>query len=368
MALQKIFKPFEQADNTVTRRYGGTGLGLSISKKFANAMSGDVTVASVQGEGSTFTITLPLGSLVGVRLIGSDEGRQLVEQQLQKNAEVEQVCLKPSRILLIDDGESNRQLASLVLRRLGMQVVEGTNGQEAVDLAQASKFDLILMDMQMPVMDGYTAAGVLRERGLTLPIVALTANAMHGDEDKCKSAGCSHFLTKPIDINALVAILAETLGTIEGASPRHSHLLASEPAPDLKTSQSVLSASRKSSCILSQTGARRPVVSVFPSDDPEFRAIIVKFTESLLARLPVMLEAFEKADFESLSDHAHWLKGAGGTVGFNEFTEPARRLESLAKDQAKSELEPVLAEIIEIAKAIHVDSLPESIQPVLEKV
>ena len=113
---------------------------------------------------------------------------------------------------MVDDGETNRQLLSLVLRRMGLDVAEAANGQEALETVASQPVDVILMDMQMPIMDGYEATRRLRESGMSLPIVALTANAMQGDEQKCRDAGCDRFLTKPLDLDKLAQLMIEILG------------------------------------------------------------------------------------------------------------------------------------------------------------
>ena len=367
--LARIFNPFEQADSSVTRRFGGTGLGLSISKRFADAMGGEIRVRSVKGEGSVFTVSLPTGSLDGVRMLDSQEAARLLEDNKQQaDSDSTQRRLRPSRVLLVDDGESNRELVSLVLRRLGLEVIEAENGQQAVDRASAESFDLILMDMQMPVMDGYTAAGRLREMGQTIPIVALTANAMHGDEDKCRKAGCSDFLTKPVNMDKLIDLLTEALGEVEaddsaiglpaagGENTRSDRKSATVVAIDRTASDR---GPGQTTAVRTGTPSKHPpVVSSFPLDDPEFRRIVEKFVDHLLQRLQAMYGALADRDFKALAGHAHWLKGSGGTVGFAEFSEPAARLESLAKNEAASEIGSVLAELIEIAQAIELDGDP----------
>ena len=136
-----------------------------------------------------------------------------ITQTLRKT--VERVTIKGQlpavRILVVDDGDSNRKLINLVLSRAGAVVQCARHGKEAVEILGKTSFDLVLMDMQMPVMDGYTATRLLRERGLSTPIIALTADAMKGTEARCREAGCTSFLTKPIDMDKLVSSLAETL-------------------------------------------------------------------------------------------------------------------------------------------------------------
>ena len=178
--FEAIFDPFVQADSSVTRQFGGTGLGLTISRRVARALGGDIHVASELGKGSTFTATIATGPLEGVRILNApaSECVQSVEQKPQDSASQ----LTGARILVVEDGETNRKLISLLLRRAGANVSLAENGKIGAEAAIRDAFDLILMDMQMPVMDGYAATILLRQHGLTIPIFALTAHAMKGDE------------------------------------------------------------------------------------------------------------------------------------------------------------------------------------------
>ena len=196
---------------------------------------------------------------------------QLLEQTKQPESRPGAVRLRPSRVLLVDDGESNRELIALLLRRAGVEVHEAANGAEALQQVEEHAFDLVLMDMQMPVMDGYTATEQLRQLGHSMPIVALTANAMQGDEDRCRAAGCSHFLTKPINIDRLLELLAETLGVADEAScdvesgagdtvrPAADDCCGDPREPSLRRP--------------SDASPHRFVVPSLPLDDPEMRRI-----------------------------------------------------------------------------------------------
>ena len=211
--IDRIFDPFGQADTSTTRRFGGTGLGLTISRQFAEAMGGSLTVTSRFGEGSTFTAIVDAGDVSEADWVDSDAARQQTSETGDRATSQKHGLPTGAHILLVDDGEANRQLVSLILVRAGLRVDMAENGKVAMEMAEANDYDLILMDMQMPVMDGYTATQNLRANGYRTPIIALTANAMKGDEDKCRDAGCSGFLTKPIDIDKLINALGEFLNT-----------------------------------------------------------------------------------------------------------------------------------------------------------
>lgn len=318
--LEKIFDPFAQADSSVTRRFGGTGLGLAVSKQLAEALGGEVSVTSQEGKGSTFTLVISTGPLEGIAMITADQAAAAMSQVAASNNKVLQ--LPPCKILAVDDGDSNRKLIKLVLERAGVNVALATNGQEAVDLALAEHFDIILLDMQMPIMDGYTAATVMRQAGLQQPIIAMTAHAMRGDEEKCRAAGCSGFMTKPIKIDLLLSTLNELLGG--AANSFESETAVAEVRDDTDAENNAHEPATK------QVEAK-PIVCSFPLDDPDFLEIAEQFVGRLRQQIAVMKAAHEAGDFAQLAQLAHWLKGSGGTAGFNDFTKPAIDFEHAAK-------------------------------------
>ena len=208
--ISALFQTFSQADASTTRKFGGTGLGLAISMRLAHMLGGDLSVTSQRGVGSTFTLAVPAGSLAGVRMIANT--KEIVQTSPKDLHGAAPVRLS-GRILLVEDGKDNQRLISMILRRAGAEVQVAEHGGIALDAVQAANhngdpFALVLMDMQMPVMDGYEATRRLRDAGEVLPILALTAHAMSGDRDKCLAAGCNEYITKPID-------RAKFLGTCE---------------------------------------------------------------------------------------------------------------------------------------------------------
>lgn len=210
--ITNLFQPFSQADTSTTRNFGGTGLGLAISQRLARKLGGDVAVTSCPGKGSTFALTVSTGNLDWVNFV---EGPCLVrpEPDTTDPKPLSEIRID-ARVLLAEDGIDNQRLISFVLKKAGAKVVVAENGEVAYKLAlaeqaQGNAFDVILMDMQMPVMDGYQATRSLRDSGYTRPIIALTAHAMNDDRAKCINAGCDDYSTKPIDRKALLALIAK---------------------------------------------------------------------------------------------------------------------------------------------------------------
>lgn len=221
--IERLFQAFVQADNSMARRFGGTGLGLRISKRLAQMLGGDISVTSEPDVGSVFCLSLSLEKINENNWLTPDEACATTTNQkkeVEDSPKLPSHPLKGMRILLAEDGPDNIRLISFHLRKAGAEVETVENGKLTVEqmtqdgtvdgpLEEPVRFDVILTDMQMPEMDGYQSTRLLREKGCTLPIVALTAHAMAGDLQKCLDAGCTDYTTKPIDRKRLIELLQQ---------------------------------------------------------------------------------------------------------------------------------------------------------------
>ncbi len=326
--LDSIFDTFCQADNSVTRRFGGTGLGLPISLELARALGGELTVKSREGAGSTFTLTID-GGMAGEH--------ELIEPEQDKPAELYSSpaptvrhALPAARILLVEDGAINRKLITAILKPAGISDLDtADNGKRGVELATSIDYDLVLLDMQMPILDGYSAARAMREAGLAMPIIALTAHTMKGDREKCRKAGCDDYLAKPINVDELLDKVGHWLADLGHATPSPPESARSTPADkDL-------------------------IVSTLPTDNPVFWEIVHDFA-AFLDELTIKLQAaVENHDATALAQLAHDLLGTAGGAGFIVLTEPARQLEQQARFHDFSGARLTVRHILSLAKRIH---------------
>jgi PAS domain S-box-containing protein len=326
--LDAIFEPFVQAEASTTRQFGGTGLGLAISRRFARALGGDITVTSVPERGSTFHVTLDTGPLDDVAWL-APAALAAAHGRVADTPEHGTWRFPARRVLVVDDGAENRELVRVVLEGAGLQVVEARDGAMALEQVERTRPDLVLMDVQMPVMDGYTATRCLRERGCHLPVLALTANAMKGFEAEIAAAGFTGYLTKPVDIDGLLAELARHLGGERLAAPALADARAPAPAR-----MPVGAPAADGPPIVSRLAGHARLVRV-----------VRTFGQTLPEKLQAMDAALAAGRLDELAALAHWLKGAGGTVGFDEFFEPARQFEQHARAGRLPELADSLREL-----------------------
>jgi PAS domain S-box-containing protein len=223
------FEAFTQADESMTRQFGGTGLGLRISSSLARMLGGAIYVESELGRGSSFTLSMATGPLDSSEFVEPDNGSlhhvysrsSTTAPNPSGTSSGTQTRLQGVRILLAEDGPDNQRLISFHLKKAGAEVTVAENGRIAAELIERDPlaFDLIFMDMQMPELDGYAATRRLRSRGISLPIIALTAHAMDGDRQKCLDAGCDSYTSKPIDREQLIDIAATFSTGVEKPNP-----------------------------------------------------------------------------------------------------------------------------------------------------
>ena len=326
-----IFEAFVQADSSTTRKYGGTGLGLAITRDLAKRLGGGLTLESKLEKGTTFSLRIPTGSTSSESFICGDSkswsgslSQPSPESKSSKPRSIQ------GRVLVVEDNSQNRELMKVLLRCAKLEVETACDGLEAVKLVDSRDFDLIIMDIQMPNMNGYEATGKLRSKGLTVPIVALTASVMEGDRQRCLQAGCDDYLPKPVDCSELNEVLQKYLQIDSSSS-----LVTTSPPVDR-------AAVEPESC--SGIEGSEPIVSTFADDED-----LCKVARLFMAELPKIIEKFKlgiaTGTKDQLAHLAHELKGSGGNAGFDIVYRKAIKLEKAVIDGQIEATSNILAEI-----------------------
>jgi signal transduction histidine kinase/DNA-binding NarL/FixJ family response regulator/HPt (histidine-containing phosphotransfer) domain-containing protein len=323
--MSRLFQPFAQADGSTTRRFGGSGLGLTISKRLAELLGGDITVSSESGRGSTFRVSIDPGAVSGP-LVSSIEETMLQTDDAATRDDINSLKIS-GRILLAEDGLDNQRFISAMLRRVGAEVVIARNGKIAVELALAEAFDMIFMDMQMPEMDGYAATSKLRSRGCRLPIVALTAHAMTEDRAKCMQAGCTDYLTKPIDRIKLIKTAGKYIAVTAIANAA-----AAATAANAQVLQVV--PGDASPRILATRLPPAPTLFSTFANDPVMAEILPEFVANLPTQAAALMRFIEEDFASELRETIHQIKGAGGTYGFDPITVLAAAIDARLRSGA----------------------------------
>ncbi len=324
-----LFESFSQADSSTTRRYGGTGLGLVISKQLVEMMGGEIWADSEPGHGSTFHFTAVLQ-----KQQGRVSPRRSIDAEPPGSYETAIAGLYGAKVLVVEDNELNRELVLDLLTDKGIEVEMAENGRDALQILQRSRVDGVLMDCQMPVMDGYTATRNIRDQeGFgDLPIIAMTANAMAGDRDKVLAAGMNDHIAKPIKVDDMFRIMSKWIKP--GALPDR------DEAPPVAVKETVDSADfPRLPGIDTAAGLR-----VIRNDRPLYRKLLKRF----LAVYRNFDEQFQAAltdpDPEAALRAAHSLKGVAGNIGAHDLQQAAQFLENACRD-ADANLKPSLAAV-----------------------
>ncbi|GEM_PF-1774205 len=340
--IGSLFQKFSQVDASISRKFGGTGLGLAISKKLAQMMGGDIGVHSQEGVGSTFwfTIKLKKGSpdsqgCLGIDIERTDEFGDIPSPLKKLRLE--------GRILVVEDNPVNQQVILGMLRKLGLQAEAVNNGQEAVEVLELIPYDLVLMDIQMPVMDGLKATLQIREAGSQvlnpeIPVIALTAHAFTEEITRCIDSGMNDYLTKPVDSQKLVSVLKKWLQPLHDAEPTDDTLLSSTPLKDVKDSE----------------------VPVFDSEDFVSRTmgdrdLIRMSLEAFFEFTPELLEelknAIDSKDMEGIVRAFHSLKGSAANIGAKKLSQLAYELETACR---ANDIEGLTEKLKEIKKEFEI--------------
>jgi len=333
--VTRLFRPFEQADVSTTRRFGGTGLGLTISQRLVELMQGEIRVASTPGEGTTFEVRLPLIEPAGLARERGD--RTLRAPSLPRQS------LSGVRVLVVDDSEINRELARHILMSEGATVTLAHDGQAALHELQAHphEIDLVLMDIQMPVMDGYEAARRIRQTPVLagLPIVALSAGALQAQQDAARAVGIDEFVAKPFDAEALLTLIRRLIGA---RGPCPASLRRGEGAPERLPGLDI------------RLGLQRwGEAAVYHQFLRKFAGTYADSTQTLAACLA-------RGDPDEARALVHQLKGSAGNLALTELAAVAGEIERTlatgqdpqpALDRLSAVLDSALAAIAHFAVA-----------------
>jgi CheY-like chemotaxis protein/HPt (histidine-containing phosphotransfer) domain-containing protein len=321
--IARLFAPFVQIDSSATRRFDGTGLGLAICKRLVGLMGGEIGVDSTPGVGSTFWFTARLATPTD-----SEAGGVLADNENS----VLTASLIGARVLVAEDNSGNMRLIERLLERLGIEATVVANGRLAVEAARNGGVDLVLMDCHMPEMDGFAATRAIRSEGSTVPIIALTADAMSGDRETCLAAGMNDYLPKPIVPGDLAAILRRWLP--EGRAIGHF------------AGGGVVAPMDRLAVI--DAGQIAELLELDPNGEAGFLAAMVdSYLETVAETVPAIRAALAGSDPNALDEAAHRLKGVAGNLGARCVFDCAARLVALGRARTTVGGDAIFAELEE---------------------
>ena len=330
--LEKIFDPFIQAESSTTRQYGGTGLGLAIVKQLINVMQGDISVHSVEGEGTEFTIVIPIKSRIQQPEKPSTEHLPIVDIE-------EDDAPKNLSILIAEDNKVNALVAKMFCQRLGHQVTIAENGQIALDILQESAFDLIIMDNHMPVMDGISATTIIRnERKLSTVIFACTADVFQEAHDNFIAAGANYVLTKPLQEQSFLDAINHYKTSIERNQTKN------KTAIEQKTNVIELKRHSKEKITLALTEAELtlvPLIAICGDDVDILNDFLTSFIDTSEDSITSLITAYDKKEIDNIRLYSHSVKGMASNFDAHRLVESATNIEKQAKNNTMPNLDDI---------------------------
>jgi len=338
--IPQLFTAFEQADASTTRRFGGTGLGLSITRRLAELMGGEVGVQSTPGVGSTFWLTARLHLGHGIEPSFPSARAEDAETRLRQHH-------RSARLLLAEDNLINREVALELLHAANLQVDTAENGREALDKARTYPYDLILMDVQMPEMDGIQATRAIRAlpgRADT-PVLAMTANAFNEDRRTCEQAGMDDFIVKPVDPGQLFAVLDRWLTARRSSTDSAPRSVAGPPEDSVPGD---LPARLEGIDGLDATTA----LGRLRGNLPLYLRLLRQLDSGYDARLQTLRAHLAHEEAEAAIRQAHSLKGTAGTLGLTRMFEAARAIETALRAGAR-DVASLIAALVEARRSLH---------------
>ena len=341
-----IFESFSQADSSTSRQFGGTGLGLTITSKLAELLGGSLSLKSEPGQGSVFSLVVSAGVDLESSALMTELERSISHSEKSDIADIRLA----GKILVAEDNRVNQMVIQRILEKSGLQVTIVGDGRAALERALSESFDVILMDMHMPNMNGYEATRALREKGLAIPILALTASVLRREVDQCLEAGCNEHLHKPINRKKLMQVLGRYLSGQNGCSPDQNHVAKSaveEQAECVSGHQYTVDASSAAQDgILSEHLIDWSVLmSVF--DEEMLKSVINIFIEDTPKIIQGLIQAIEAGAHEDVELHAYSLKGMSAQIGAEQLRQKACLLEDAGKDNNTEAFDTLFAELKE---------------------
>ena len=337
-AISRLFRQFTQADASITRRFGGSGLGLAICQKLASAMGGDISVASEPARGSVFTFTVPVSAVADAGRPGSENGAAAdalatAAPLRMAAAPASDIVRREARVLVVEDNPTNRQVATALLERIGIAVDCAGDGAEAVEMVRARRYDLVLMDMQMPTMDGLEATRAIRALGLSeVAIVALTANAFVSDREQCLAAGMNDFLVKPVNRAKLESAIATWAPAFRRTAPAPAAAIEAGSGEEAGSAM-VFDAA--------QIAAMREELG-----DDMMVEVLGSFWADVASLSASLEHALAGSDTTGLDRDLHSLKGTARTVGFAGIANAAEEARADLRAGRPPDLGPLQAAIM----------------------